>query len=390
MAERYPDDASLLAMNEDAATGVEYIPTGRSPYFLEFRRLVQRTLLAAGRANDLRVYQDGDLTIGVRPGRCFIGGSSVSWAGAANVVVSSNATTHVWLNSAGVVQAGVGGFPADRTAFVPLAEVVAGASVITGITDLRGEAFLQIPDLGSMGLAATATEINQALAGVDATVNAAALNRLTNGPGSTADTEHRHLQVFQDQNGDAFFTLINNSGGGSANVALLLSLPNRLADDTWLMPNTANGFLSQRFGANTYNLVGTVHVSFGHAGALTTSQLGKLMGVVPIDGVVSNVILSLGTNIQSSVSADSVSAVVKVNNVVLTTTDPKISSAAGAGFRSTSRGDGVGAVVKSDGTQNVQRGDVLTVDLTRVAAGTVSTEALNVVALVVVRAGQPE
>jgi hypothetical protein len=80
MSERYPDDAALLALESDAATGVEYIPTGRSPYYLEFRKLVQRLLLAAERANDLRVYQDGDLSIGVRPGRCLIQNAAVTFA----------------------------------------------------------------------------------------------------------------------------------------------------------------------------------------------------------------------------------------------------------------------------------------------------------------------
>ncbi len=80
MSERYPDDATLLAMEQDAATGVQYIPTGQSPYYLHFRKLVHRLLLACGRANDLRVYQDGDLSVGVRPGRCqFLWQPHMQW-----------------------------------------------------------------------------------------------------------------------------------------------------------------------------------------------------------------------------------------------------------------------------------------------------------------------
>ncbi len=67
MSERYPSDATLLALSQDDATGVEYIPTGRSPYYLEFRKMLYRLLRATERANDLRVHQDGDLTAGVPP-----------------------------------------------------------------------------------------------------------------------------------------------------------------------------------------------------------------------------------------------------------------------------------------------------------------------------------
>ena len=390
MAERYPDDAALLALSEDPVTGVEYIPTGRSPYFLEFRKLVQRLLLSLERANDLRVYQEGDLTVGVRSGRCFVSDTAVSYGGASGVAVASDATTHFWLDGGGVLQSGTAGLPTDRTAFVPLAEVVAGTSTISSVVDLRGEAFLQIPDLASMGVAATASEINQVLSGVSETVDAGALGRLTAGPESTADNEHRHLQIIQDTDGEVAFRLINNSSGANANVVLWMSLPNKASGDLLLLPNLASGYLSQRAGGVTYNLIGTVHSQFGHEGDLLGSEVGKLMGVVPIDGVVSDVVLSLGVNIESSVSTDHVSASVKVNGVDVAATDPRVASSDGVGFRSTSQGDGVAAVVKSDGTENVQKGDVLTVDLVRSVSGVITVEASDVVVLVVIRADRPE
>jgi len=126
MPERYPDDATLLALEQDPTTGVEYIPTGRSPYFLEFRKLVQRTLLATERANDLRVHADGDLSVGVRPGRCLIHNTPIAFAGTTALTVPNNATTFLWLDGDGNVQTG-GALPTDRTEFVPLAEVVTEA-----------------------------------------------------------------------------------------------------------------------------------------------------------------------------------------------------------------------------------------------------------------------
>lgn len=286
MVERYPDDAVLLAIGEDAATGVEYIPTGRSPYFLEFRRLVQRLLLAAGRANDLRVYQDGELTVGVRPGRCLVRGQGLAFAGLSGVAVTAGATTWVWLDANGVVQKGTGGLPVDRTGFVPLAEVAAGATGITAITDLRGEAFLGVADAAMLGL--------------------------------TIDEQYRH------------------------------------------------------------------------EGDLTGSLTGKVVGAVPVEGTIRGVYLTVGTNLQSTTSTDGVTAVARINGAAVTSTHPKITSAAGSGFKSTAQGDGTTGAVKTDGTADVLRGDLLTVDLTRTAAGTVSVEASNVVVLVVIGVKKPD
>ena len=50
MPERYPSDATLLALSADTATGVEYIPTGQSPYYLQFRKLLQGLLDARATA----------------------------------------------------------------------------------------------------------------------------------------------------------------------------------------------------------------------------------------------------------------------------------------------------------------------------------------------------
>jgi hypothetical protein len=390
MSERYPDSATLLALAADDATGVEFIPTGLSPYHLEFRRLVQRLLLAAGRAGDLRVYQDGDLSLGVRPGRCLLRGAARAFAGATEIAVAANATTHVWLDAAGAVQTGTAGLPADRTSFLPLAAAVAGASSITSLTDLRGEAFLLVPDLATLGVTVTAERLSAALAGTNPTVVAAALNLLTAGPLSTADNHHRHLQVAQQANAETYFTLTNDHAGANASVALVLSLPQRLPDDLVLAPNLATGFLSQRYQGQTYHPVGVVHAQWRGEGALAASQLGKLVGVVPADGAVTDVILSLGANLQSSVGADGVSATVNVNGVALTTTHPAITSSAGAGFRSTARGDGTPAALKTDGTQAVRRGDVLTLDFTRTAGGSVSAEPANAGVLVVIRTSGPE
>ena len=292
MSERYPDDTALLALTEDAATGVEYIPTGTTPYYLEFRKLLQRTLLAAQRANDLRAYEDGDLSSGVRPGRCVIGNSEIDYLGATVQSVTNNTTTYGDLDAVGALQLSTGGMPADRTMFVPIAEVVAAAGVITSIVDRRGEALFAVPN-------------------------------------------NAHLNL----------------------------------------PTVVHG---------------VVHVSDLYEGDLAASQTDQLIGVVPIDGEVVDVILSVGANIDSDTDADALTATAKINGVALTTVDPQITDLDGTGFRSTAQGDGTSATVKSDGAELVTKGDVLTVDLTRTVVGTVTSEFHHVVVLIVIEPSQQQ
>ena len=390
MSERYPDDVHLLAMEKDEATGVEYIPTGQSPYYLSFRKLVQRTLLAAQRANDLRVYQVGELTVGVRPGRCRIGVNVIDFAGQTGLTVAPSATTHVWLNDQGVVVQSVDGLPMDRRNVIPLAKVNSGATTIMQVVDLRGETMLGLPSLESMGLTASAHEVNQALAGASVSVTAAALGRVTGGPGVNADVDHRHQAFLYDEDGETGLVLANQSDDAQSNVALVFSRPWFMTDGLVLQPDANVHWLTQRYEGQTYHLVGVLSVGYAHQGQLTATVTDRLMGAVPIKGSVSAVVLSCATNMQSSVSGDGVTATVKVNGVTVTSTAAKISSAAGSGFRCTDRGHGTSAVVKTDGTQNVQRGDVLTVDLTRTVTGSVSEEMAQVAVLVVIRAGGPE
>lgn len=388
MTERYPSDASLLALSEDQPTGVEYIPTGQSPYFLHFRRLIQRTLLALGRANDLRVYQDGDLTIGVRPGRCFIAGNIVSFAGATTITLSPDSTTTLWLDREGALQSS--DLPDDRTACLPLAQITTDTHAITALDDLRGETFLHIPSAASLGISASTQRINEIIDGTDNTVAAASLNTLTAGAGSDADAYHRHLQSQQNEDGEAYFTLSNTSDHPSANIAIVLGLPNLLPDDLVLIPDTTHGFITQRYNGKTLTPVASLPCQFTHTGDLSASISSALIGAAPIDGTISRVILSHGTNIQSSQPADHVTAEVFVNGTALCTTHPAISSAAGTGFRSTARGHGTPAVIKTDGTQTVQRGDLLTLNLTRTVSGTITNEASHIAVLIVIRATQPE
>ncbi len=388
--ERYPTDAELLSLTQDPATGVDYIPTGKSPYVLDYRRSLHRSLRAAERANDLRVYLDGDLSVGVRPGRCFIGNTPIAFAGQAGLSLTPNTTTHLWLDAEAAVQTSISGLPADRATFIPLAEVVVGANAIDRLTDLRGEAFLQAPSAAVLGLTATTAEINQALDGIASSVTPLALNTLTAGPLGVADVLHTHINLVQNQAGEATFTLANDSSDPAADVSLRFSLPETLPFDTVLKPSASHFFLQQSYGSTTHTLVGSTHLMHVHAGDLTGTLTGHPLGVAPLDGTIAAVVLSVGQNLQSSNAADGVSATVSVNSIVATDTAAALTHADGTGFACTDQGDGTPATLKTDGSASVSRGDLLTLDLTRTAAGTISTEGRDVVVLVVIRAQRPE
>jgi hypothetical protein len=141
MAEVYPSDNSLLNLTSDSETGVEYIETGKAPYYLEFRRLLHRLLLATRRANDLRVFDEGGLDIGVKAGQFWNGSTLFDYPGSSgNTLADDKAAIYIYLNSAGtLVIDEYSGFPAVTTNHIRLAVVTTSDGDITAITDYRGQ-----------------------------------------------------------------------------------------------------------------------------------------------------------------------------------------------------------------------------------------------------------
>ncbi len=113
MAEVYPSDNTLLNMQSDSETGVEFIPTGQAPYYLQFRRMLYRLLLTVKRANDLRVYDEGGLDIGVKGGKFWLGTSLVNYAGSSgNTLADDKSNIYIYLDSGGsLVTNEYNGFP---------------------------------------------------------------------------------------------------------------------------------------------------------------------------------------------------------------------------------------------------------------------------------------
>jgi len=149
MTENYPTDAELngLSGTTDAEQEVLYVATGESPYYTSFYKMLFRLLDMARRAGDLRVYKDGALTFGVRPGRYFNGDTAVNYAGATAQALTNNQTNYIYLTAAGVLTVNTTGFPLPSvTPHIPLATITTSAgeySINDGdIVDYRGRAFL--------------------------------------------------------------------------------------------------------------------------------------------------------------------------------------------------------------------------------------------------------
>jgi hypothetical protein len=148
MAEVYPSDSELLNLQTDSETGVEYIPTGTAPYYLHFRRLLHRLLLATHRANDLRVYDEGGLDIGVKPGKFWLGTDLIAFAGAtASPLADNQAGIYVYLDAQGnLVTDEYVAFPSMATApHVRLAIVSTSGGDIVSIVDYRGGHNIAVP-----------------------------------------------------------------------------------------------------------------------------------------------------------------------------------------------------------------------------------------------------
>jgi len=157
MAEVYPSDNELLNIQSDSQTGVEYIPTGTAPYYLQFRKLLYRLLLAAQRANDLRVYDEGGLDVGVKPGKFWLGTGLISYEGSSgNTLADDKQNIFIYLNASGsLVTDEYNSFPdMATTPHIRLAKASTSGGDIDSITDCRAGHNIVVP-CGAGGLKKT-------------------------------------------------------------------------------------------------------------------------------------------------------------------------------------------------------------------------------------------
>lgn len=148
MTEIYPSDNELENIQSDIETGVEYIATGTSPYYLQFRKLLYRLLLAAKRANDLRVYKEDGLNIGVKAGKFWFGTSLVSYPGSSgNSLADDKDNIYIYLDSSGTLVCDEhSDFPdMAETAHIRLATVSTSDGEIVSIVDSRSGHNVMLP-----------------------------------------------------------------------------------------------------------------------------------------------------------------------------------------------------------------------------------------------------
>ena len=157
MSEVYPSDNELLNIQSDSQTGVEYIPTGTAPYYLHFRKLLYRLLLAMQRANDLRVYDEGGLNIGVKTGKFWLGTELINYEGSSgNSLADDKENIYIYLDSSGsLVTDEYNSFPdMSTTPHIRLAIISTSSGDIDSMTDCRGGHNIVIP-YGAGGLKKT-------------------------------------------------------------------------------------------------------------------------------------------------------------------------------------------------------------------------------------------
>ena len=148
MSEVYPSDNDLLNIQSDSETGVEYIATGTAPYYVEFRRLLYRLLLAARRANDLRVFDEGGLDVGVKAGKFWLDTELISYAGSSgNSLSDDKPNIYIYLDSSGTLLTNeYTSFPdMVTTPHIRLAIASTSGGDIDSITDCRAGHNVVVP-----------------------------------------------------------------------------------------------------------------------------------------------------------------------------------------------------------------------------------------------------
>ena len=149
-------ETPLTASEADALSGVTnsdldftYLTIGESPYYTTAFRCWEKMVRVVKAINALRVYKDGDLTFGVRPGRYMDGATVRDYAGASSEALANNDTNYVFLTADGTLTVNTTGFPgAGSTPHIPLAtiETAGGAYDHDDITDYRGRALFRPAD----------------------------------------------------------------------------------------------------------------------------------------------------------------------------------------------------------------------------------------------------
>lgn len=153
-SEAWPATATIEALNgtTDSKTGINYIPNGAGPatsppLTVQEDRLLNRLRDILDIVTDLRFRRESipGLTYGVNPGSYTLGGTHKTYSGATGQTLTNNATNYIYLNSSNALTVSTSSFPADKTSYMPIAEVVCSGGDVTSVTDRRSTALFVIP-----------------------------------------------------------------------------------------------------------------------------------------------------------------------------------------------------------------------------------------------------
>lgn len=152
-----PAAADALSGAMDAQTDLVYPTIGESTYYTTVYKLLHRLLTIAKAVNAFRLYRDGTLTCGVRPGRAARGTSLHNYAGATAYALANDAINYLWLQVDGgvlVLHSNTTGMPNPATTpHVPLGTIATGTASAAGVTgqyavddivDYRGQAIFSL------------------------------------------------------------------------------------------------------------------------------------------------------------------------------------------------------------------------------------------------------
>lgn len=154
--EEWPESADVLALDgtTDDQTGLPFVAKGTtessSPTLEEqFNRRLHRQNAILALANQGRVVQVDDTHFGVFPADYNLAGSDLHYPGEESVAITTTDDTYyVYLDSGSddgsdgevAVVTDATGWPADRSTFIPLAEITVSSNIISAITDVRARA----------------------------------------------------------------------------------------------------------------------------------------------------------------------------------------------------------------------------------------------------------
>ena len=168
-------EANALHGTTDNDTDFKYHSPGDSSDFTEGQRQRHRLLtLAKAISNSLRVYRDGELSFGVRPGSAGDGDTTYAYEGSAGNDLTDDATNYIYLTASDLaagdtVTVNTTGLPLQsQTPHIPLAQIVtsAGGYGCDNITDLRSAAAMALQS------AMTAADANTLVAGAASNADA--------------------------------------------------------------------------------------------------------------------------------------------------------------------------------------------------------------------------